>query len=1709
MTGRHAKFLEDCVALDLEVNPKTAKIFAMAAIEKRTNKRVVVGNGKLDYFLEKLEKMMLPASFLIGHNLLKFDLEHLIANRPRMAKFSSQAIDTLWLNPLAFPRNPYHHLVKHYQDGRLSAGHKQDPELDALLVFEVLGNQLEALSKFSETTLTAYHYLTTRLEIFSGFDAVFKHLRNSEMPSIGDAQEAVRKILSDQACIVSTEECISEFADPDKGWPLAYTLSWISVSGGNSVMAPWVVKQFPAAMKLVRRLRTARCHNTDCTWCRNNNDPRSALRRWFPHDDFKPLPRDEDGNSLQRRIVEDAMRGKSLLGILPTGTGKSICYQIPALSNYDKTGSLTVVISPLVALMGDQIDGMRKEGIASAVTVNGNLSMPERTDALSKVSLGDASMLLISPEQLRSNSVRSALFQREVDLWVLDEAHCVSKWGHDFRPDYRFVGRFIKESFGTESPVQIICLTATAKPEVTRDIQEHFKDRLKIDLQLIDGGAVRTNLRFEVRTTMPKTKPIDIRNAIDEVLPKKGKSGAIVYCSSRKRTEEIAQFLQNEGFSAEHFHAKRSPEEKKEIQEKFRVGKLRVIVATNAFGMGIDKSDVRLVVHADIPGSLENYLQEAGRAGRDGEVAQCVLFFYSNDIENQFSLVARSRLKHQEIGAILKAIRRLEKKATDEGKIIATSGEIVREEHEREFARESNTDDTRVKTALYWLEEATLLTRDENRVSIFPSSLKVTNLDEAKTKIDQAKNIVTIARRKELIQIVSYLMRAPVDQGISTDDLTRLCGLSGSKLNKALADLEALGIVQNDLAVTIFVHKGVSDGSLDRLKACSEIEKDLIAFMREQAPDAEASGSLPFKLTEVTQALKDEGHEGIRPDIVEKLIQSIASDGRDQDGGKGSIWKRKVNRNTIMISLKRSWDNLEWLASLRREGAGILLNYLLEKIATGEAGKDIQVETTLGEMLAKLNDDLLFAKKVKDMTKLKERSLLWMHEQEVVVLGKGLTIFRPALTIKLRPGNTGFTEEDFKPLNDHYREQTIQIHIMGTYAEIGLENIDKAQCLANDYFELERGKFLNRWLPDKDEEILLQTTEKSRNKIVTELNNPTQQKIVSDKRIQTSVLVLAGPGSGKTKVLVHRIAFLVRVMREDPNSILVLAYNRHAASEIKARLRNLIGDDAIGVTIQTCHAFAMSVLGITFSNIENEERDFKQVLKDAVDLITGKGIEPPEAEAQRESLIHGYRWMLVDEYQDIGAEEYSLIAAVAGRSIQDKDLKLSLFAVGDDDQNIYSFKGASVQFIRQFEKDYKAKPSYLIENFRSTSNIINAANAVIQSSRHRMKADHAIVIDRKRANEPMGGLLEKKDPLSYGKVQVLKCADGHTAQSIVAVDELLRLSKLEKDWNWNKCAVIARKWEQLEVVRAYAEDRGIPVSLASEKSFNFYRLRETQDLVDQIKRPTSNLIKANDLHKFLQHLPNNRWTELIEQGIETLIDEIGERAVTTKGTIEWIAEWSRTAISSQRGLLLLVAHSAKGLEFDHVAILDGDWYGNSSDDDPDAARRLYYVAMTRARESLTMIARKYHPFLSEEQKSVLFRTPSPSIEDFTRVEKKYFMPNMNTVYLDYVGTLGHTNPSLNAIKTAKVGDSINLKHNGNKWEILNTQGHVLGHMAERFEPPDGYDFMSGEIGAITKRLKTDIRSTSKSKDKAPIRRNAWEVVLPELIYKRRVAQELR
>ena len=1719
-------FPSSYLSLDLEIGKRDRRIHAFAAVRSDTGRSQIFRGGSLAGALSKLDDIADGVDCLLGHNLIRFDLPHLQAAKSDLRLLQLPAVDTLWLNPLAFPRNPYHHLVKHYQDGQLKRGRINDPALDARLVLKVFDNQGKELRRAAPDLLIAWHWLTTMDPKGSGFDDFFAALRRSPRPPITEATAAIRRLVTDRVCLTRYKQ-IPVGQTREDNWALAYALAWLSVSEGNSVMPPWVRHQFPKAGRLIRQLRDTACNDTACHWCRERHNARKELKRWFDDlPDFRPEPKDDRGRPMQRSIVEAAMAGEHVLGILPTGTGKSLCYQVPALSRYDKTGALTVVISPLVALMADQVTGLEKKGVGSCVAVNGLLSLPERAAALDRVRLGDVGILIISPEQLRNRSLRRALDQREIGAWVLDEAHCLSKWGHDFRPDYRYVGRFIHEKAGKDPIPPVLCLTATAKPDVKGDIIAYFHDKLGIVLKDFDGGAQRANLDFKVVPTTGGEKFAHLHQILMEHLPPDVPGGAIVYCATRRHTEEVAEYLQEKEIAADHFHAGLSPETRKDVQQRFIEGELRVIAATNAFGMGIDKPNVRLVIHADIPGSLENYLQEAGRAGRDRAAACCVLLYVPDDVERQFGMSARSRLTRREIHGVLRALRNLDRKKRLGGEVVATAGEILGEDEDAAFERDSATDDTRVRTAIAWLEDAVLLTREENRAQVFPSSLRVRSVEEARGKLD--RRTMTPDYRHKLLSIAKTLIDADADEGISTDELMEISRLGSEDVRRALYDLERVGIASNDTPLTAFVHAGVERSSSKRLEEADRLETALIAHLREAAPDLSRGNSSLLHLRVASQALRDSGEVDPLPERLWRILRSISFDGRGEGGGGGSLRVRKRGAETAEVTLHREWDALEETASLRREGARCLLKHLVSRLPRGSRGTDLLAETTLGRLLDALRDESALRSRVKNPDRLLDRALLWLHEQEVIRLHKGLAVFRPAMTIKLAPKTPrrGFAGADFEPLKLHYRGQVLQIHVMVEYAKLGLEAMADALHLTMDYFSMEQGDFLRRWLPGRDKEIERQTTPESWRDIVESLKNPDQQRIVADDREQTNVLVLAGPGSGKTRVLVHRIAYLVRVRRENPRGILALAYNRHAAVEIRRRLTALIGDDAKGVTVLTCHGLAMRLVGASFSSRAERPDDekFDEILRQAVALLRGEHLPQEEADEQRERLLAGFRWILVDEYQDIDAEQYELISALAGRTHDDPDRKLTIFAVGDDDQNIYAFSGASVKFIRRFEKDYGPKPVFLTANYRSTGHVIAAANALIEPARDRMKTDHPIRVDRARAKDPPGGDWREIDPVARGRVHILPAEHDPIAQAWVAMTELLRLADCAPVWDWSRCAVIAREWRYLEPVRACCEVHRIPVQMGNEEIPTFWRLRETRALVDWLRGRESRLVTGEDLRGWLDACPPGPWIEMLGEALDEHARETGGAEAPVDQFIEWLAEWGRDVRRRQRRLLLLTAHRAKGLEFDHVAILDGSWNRIGNDEDPDAPRRLYYVAMTRARQTLALVhfdKPRLHAirpgFVREPCHRMrgacipccmLFRTTvaGPSLHrspggspppDVPELSRRYRRPGLKEIDLGFAGRCHRRHPVHRAIAGLSPGDPLETRVNERgRWTLRNRSGTVVGRLAKGFEAPAKTRCSTATVLAIV----AWSREASPPEFHDAIRRDDWEVVIPELVF---------
>ena len=327
------------------------------------------------------------------------------------------------------------------------------------------------------------------------------------------------------------------------------------------------------------------------------------LHRYWGYDDFR---------GVQREIIESIGSGHDTLGLMPTGGGKSITFQVPALAQ----DGVCIVITPLIALMKDQVQSLRRRGIRAAA-IHSGLERDDIIQTLENAIFGGVKLLYVSPERLSTDIFIQKLRHMQVSFFCVDEAHCISQWGYDFRPSYLAIASIRKEKPGTP----VLALTATATPLVVDDIQQRLEFRQK---RVFSMSFERSNLAYVVRHVQDKDQ--QMRHILTHV-----QGSAIIYTRSRKRTREIAAMLTEAGLSATFFHAGLENADKDQRQKAWQADKIRIMVATNAFGMGIDKPDVRLVIHADCPDSIEAYFQEAGRAGRDGQKSYAVLLFNEGD----------------------------------------------------------------------------------------------------------------------------------------------------------------------------------------------------------------------------------------------------------------------------------------------------------------------------------------------------------------------------------------------------------------------------------------------------------------------------------------------------------------------------------------------------------------------------------------------------------------------------------------------------------------------------------------------------------------------------------------------------------------------------------------------------------------------------------------------------------------------------------------------------------------------------------------------------------------------------------------------------------------------------------------------------------------------------------------------------------------------
>jgi ATP-dependent DNA helicase RecQ len=1648
----YSSILNGCLLLDLETTPDARVLKAGMVLGERT--RLLKGRFGPAGLRSALDEMALGAKFVLGHNLIDHDLRVLREVVPGAVVHGLPVIDTLLLSPVAFPRNPYHHLVKDY---RLLSTALNDPVSDARNAGALFRDELEV---FERLALNDRGLLRFYAWAFSGVMGPFFETLGVEGFSGEEASSFFERRAGACGCRTAARFQAMDLAGMSGREASAYALAWMEVAGTGSIVPHWVRYRFPQVTEMVRRLRERGCGDSGCGYCVEHHDPERQLQRFFGFEAFRKVPCTEDGNSLQEAIVRKGMNDEPLLAILPTGGGKSLCFQLPALVRNLRSGVLSVVISPLQALMKDQVENMNRLTESSfAAALNGMLTPPERGDVLERVRMGDVALLYVSPEQVRNASFRSVVKQREIGCWIFDEAHCLSRWGHSFRPDYLYVSRFIRELAEQQGVVvpPVACFTATAKRDVVEEIRDHFRRELRQELALFDGGAERTNLDFEVQLVNAAEKSHRVKELLLERLPEKGLGSGVVYCATRRGAAELAEMLQRAGISAEAFHAGLPAPEKRRIQEAFLAGDVQHICATNAFGMGIDKDNVRLVIHADIPGSLENYLQEAGRAGRDRMRAQCVLLYDQQDTETQFALSAMSRLSRHDIAQILRGLRRA--KQDDQQAVVITAGEILRDEEvDTEFDMSDTMASTKVSTAISMLERGQFVRRDENRTNVLQVQPLVRTMEEARERVNGLP--LSEGVKRQWLDVLGRLFNTRPDEGVSADELAELPSMAVREeraeysvlrhdtlpVMRILNDMVQARLIEKETLLSAYVmvrHRRASDRVLEHAVA---LERALIAVMQEEEPDAE--GWLLLSLRRVNQRLLDEGFASA-PESVRKVLCSLEQDGQGLAGHRGSLELKYRDKEHYRVKLRRSWEALNEIAEKRRALAGVILQTIMGK-ADASARGELLIKFSEKELREAVGRDMFLGPQIRDMGAAIERGLLYLHEQRAIILQQGLAIFRQAMRITILPEARGrrFTGGDYSSLREHYKERTFQIHVMNRYASLGLEKIRSALALVAGYFTMSRSEFVKSFFADEEKMLEHATGAESYQRIVDGLNNAVQASVVS-AGINRNMLVLAGPGSGKTRVIAHRCAYLLRVERVRAREILVVCFNRAAAVSLRQRIRALAGRDAMGVTIQTYHGLAMRLIGASLSGrVEGEDEvpDLDAMIPRATAMLRGEcDIPGLERDEMRERLLAGYRHILIDEYQDIDQPQYDMISALAGRTLEADvaDARLSILAVGDDDQNVYTFRGANIRFIREFERDYQAHTYYLVENYRSTANIIGAANRLIRNNRDRMKSGHPIVINRERKGDSPGE-----------SVQLVVCRDElHQARFVL---QAIAARREEKK---GSVAVFARTREELHSVRAALAACDIPVVLGADKAgLPLHRTREASSLIGLLRGMKQKAVRAEEVregfHAEACYAANNPWCRIVDRVLDEWQEESGGHRRMPQEVIDYVYEAlheQQRDAGAHDAVYLSTVHAAKGLEFEHVIMLGG-WKNQTGRAQREEERRLYYVGMTRARETLSLcvLEQSNHPFAREVYGEGVRRIKAPWSDEPEEalLRRQYMLLGLADVWIDYPVAASSGATLRREIAKLRMGDTVQLKAVGERVYVLSTTGYRVGALSK-------------------------------------------------------------
>lgn len=1470
--------MKQIVFIDTEVSVNDNKALDFGAINELNKKFHTSSAYEFQAFIANTE-------YLCGHNIINHDSKYI------QLPAGVQLIDTLYLSPLIFPDKPYHSLPK---DEKLRSEELNNPVDDSIKAMNLFYDEVNAFQELDYGLKVIYYILLKDNQYFSGFFSYINALGSNKIYFSNSLHKYGNKFL--ETIIISyfagklcSNAPIRKYIE-EAPVELAYCLAFISATEQNSLIPRWVVMNYPKVNIILRALRNTPCGH--CKYCKTNFNPNKYLSKYFGYSEFRKY----NGEPLQENAIKTAIEHKSLLAIFPTGGGKSLTFQIPALMAGETERALTVVISPLQSLMKDQVDNLEKRGIAEAVTINGLLSPIEKAEAIERVESGIASILYISPECLRSVTLERLLLSRQIDRFVIDEAHCFSAWGQDFRVDYLYIGDFIRElqeKKGNGCKIPVSCFTATAKQKVISDIREYFRSKLNIELELFATNASRTNLHYEVIYQESDEKKYETLRTLIE----SRNCPTIVYVSRTKRTRELAEKLTKDGFSARAFNGKMESSQKQANQEAFINDEVRIIVATSAFGMGVDKSNVKLVIHYDISDSLENYVQEAGRAGRNQSLqAECYVLFNDGDLDKHFIFLNQTKLSISEIQQVWKAIKTL----TKIRHTICCSP--------LEIARQAGWDDnvseieTRVKTAVQALENSGYIKRGKNVPRVYATSILVKNMGEAVRRIEESSRFTketekTIAKRiiKSLISSKSISKAENADAESRVDYLADRLGLEKSDIIHSIQMMREDGILADAKDLKAYIIKTDTENkSLMVLRKFQALEKFLLSYIN--------ADSIYMNYKELNESALANGVKSSSVNSIKTLfyywtIRNYIQKEQDSETNKVIIVP-KLELKTLSDKRMKNYQIAEFIVHYLFKRSGFHTEIKEESLVQFSVLELLNAyEKSYKESI--LTDDI-------------EEALLFLSKINALRLEGGFFVLYNAMKIKrlVLDNRIKYKIEDYKQLNDFYKQKIQQIHIVGEYANMMVHNYNQALQFVNDYFQMDYKKFLSKYFSEERAiQIEKNITPAKYSQIFDELSER-QLEIINDN-ISQNIVVSAGPGSGKTRVLVHKLASLLLLEDVKHEQLLMLTFSRAAAIEFKQRLRELIGNAAYFVEIKTFHSYCFDLFG-KIGNIE----EAKEIVKKAGELIRNGDVDL--GRITKTVLV-------IDEAQDMDLYEFQLVEALMQRN---DDMRV--IAVGDDDQNIYQFRGSDSKYLRTLITKHNATQYSLIDNYRSCRSVIAFANNFVKEISDRMKTEDIISVSE-----------------SDGETKLIKHMGCNMETAVV--NDIIASNAVG-----TTCVLTPTNQEAL-MVMCVLRQRGIPARLIQSdgKDFDIYNIVEIRFFLKNI---------LPDSEESTPVISNEKWNSAIKKlkttyakseclprilDILNTFDKMNERKYRTDFEMFLHESKMEYFYKTEQGVVTVsTIHKSKGREFDNVFMLF------NKPIDTDETRRELYVGITRAKSLL-------------------------------------------------------------------------------------------------------------------------------------------------------------